>query len=224
MLTCQDTEHLLDAYLDGELPASLQSEVHAHLLECLLCRQRVGLLHAVADVVHNGGDHPSPSPDFTDRVLATMKQRSSTGRSTRRTRNILVLGSAVTAAAAALLLIVTLALPAKHESMVLGQQQTGPGFPEALAQAGEHTRQTLQAVRGTVQTLGQLGKQALEQANVAVLTDLTEAEHQPVTTVPTELLFMGQLLIPLSEILELDLDLGWYEELLETSGDELDLI
>jgi len=153
-----------------------------------------------------------------------MKERSSTKRPTRRTRTILVLGSAVTAAAAALLLIVTLAPPANHDSMVLGKQQTGPGFPEALAQAGEHTRQTLQGVRGTVQTLGQLGKQAIEQTNVAVLTDLTQAEHQPVTTVPTELLFMGQLLIPLSEILDLDLDLGWYEELLETSGDELDLI
>jgi len=224
MLTCQDIEHLLDAYLDGELPASLQSEVHAHLLECLLCRQRVGLLQAVADVVRNGDDHPSPSPDFTDRVLATMKQRSPTPRPTRPTRTILILGSTVTAAAAALLLIVTLAMPAKHESMVLGKQQTGPGLPEALAQAGEHTRQTIQGVRGTVQTLGQLGKQAIEQANVAVLTDLTEPQHQPATTVPTNLLFMGQLLIPLSEILDLDLDLGWYEELLETSGDELDLI
>ena len=222
MLDCQDIEHLLDGYLDGELPASLQAEVHAHLVNCLLCRQRIGLLQAVADVVQNGGEHPSPSTDFTDRVVAAVRARRSAERSTGRSRRIVLAASGITAIAAALVLVATLAMPDGHRTAVAGRSERDPSFREALAQAGQQTRQTIAGLRGSVESLGQIGQQALEQANTAFPTDLTAVKHQPPETVSTELLFMGQLLLPLSELLELELD--WPDELVEPSADGLDLI
>jgi anti-sigma factor RsiW len=224
MLNCRDVEHLLDAYLDGELPASLQAEVHAHLLQCLVCRQRIGLLQAVADVVHADRDHPSPSPEFTDRLLAAVAAGKSGPPRANWTRRILLFGTAVTSAAAALLLVVALTHSQRPAPVVLGTQEKG--LTDALAQAGNQTRQAIQQFRGTVESLGLLGQQALQQANQALLSDLTRAaadQTQPVSTA-TALPFMGQLLIPLSDLLELPLDRSGSDQPLEPPAEELDLI
>ena len=46
MITCQHARHLFDSYLDGELSANLQTELHAHRLNCTSCQNELALLEA----------------------------------------------------------------------------------------------------------------------------------------------------------------------------------
>ena len=219
-MDCHDVEHLLDAYLDAELPTSLQAEVHAHLLECVLCRQRIGLLRAVGDVVRSDADQPSPSPDFTDHVLQTMAERSPSRSHTLRYKRVVLLTATVTAMAAALLLVVNVMTPdASPDKRVLG----GPGLPGALADARDHTSQTWQQLHNSFAGLGQLGQQALSEANLALLSDWAEVSGGP-RAMPAGMPFMGQLLIPLTDVLELDFGDDWSDIPSELADEDLDLI
>jgi len=220
-MDCHDVEHLLDAYLDAELPTSLQAEVHAHLLECVLCRQRVGLLRAVGDVVRNDADHPSPSPDFTDRVLQAAATRSPVRPRKLRYRRVVLLTATVTAMAAALLLVVNVIGPDTQQGQgVLGDHQ---GLPGVVAGARDHTNQTWQQLHNSVEGLGQLGHQALSEANLALLGDWTEVSEAS-QTMPAGLPFMGQLLIPLTDVLELDFGDDWSDIPSTLADEDLDLI
>jgi len=220
-MDCHDVEHLLDAYLDAELPTSLQAEVHAHLLECVLCRQRVGLLRAVGDVVRSDADHPSPSPDFTDRVLQAAATRSPVRPRKLRYRRIVLLTATVTAMAAALLLVVNALGPhGPRDQRLLSDRQ---GLPRALADARDHTSQTWQQLHSSVAGLGQLGQQALSEANLALLGDWAELGGAP-QAMPAGLPFMGQLLIPLTDVLELDFGDDWSDIPAELADEDLDLI
>ncbi|HUW84372.1 MAG TPA: zf-HC2 domain-containing protein [Phycisphaerae bacterium] len=223
-MDCHDVEHLLDAYLDAELPTSLQAEVHAHLLECVLCRQRVGLLRAVGDVVRSDADHPSPSPDFTDRVVQAVAERSPMRpRKLRykRYKRVVLLTATVTAMAAALLLVVNAIGPeTSRDQKLLADHQ---GLPRALADARDHTNQTWQQLHSSVAGLGQLGQQALSEANLTLLSDWAEVSGAP-QTMPAGLPFMGQLLIPLTDVLELDFGDDWSDIPSELAEEDLDLI
>jgi anti-sigma factor RsiW len=220
-MDCHDVEHLLDAYLDAELPTSLQAEVHAHLLECVLCRQRIGLLRAVGDVIRSDADDPSPSPDFTDRLLQTMAQRSPSRPVRLRYKRVGLLAATVTAIAAALLLVVNVVTPeSSSDGIVLA---SGAGLPDALADARNHTSQTWQQLHSSIAGLGQLGQQALSEANLALLNDWAEVNSGP-QTMPAGMPFMGQLLIPLTDVLELDFGDDWSDIPSELADEDLDLI
>lgn len=218
-MDCHDVEHLLDAYLDGELPTSLQAEVHAHLLECVLCRQRVGLLRAVGDVVRSDADHPSPSPDFTDRVLQAAAARSPVRPRKLRYRRVVLLTATVTAMAAALLLVVNVIGPDTQEDQVLGDQ----GLGRVAADLRGHTNQTWEQLHSSVAGLGQLGHQALSEANVALLGDWAEVSEAS-QNMPAGLPFMGALLIPLTDVLELDFGDDWSDIPSTLADEDLDLI
>jgi len=45
-LTCRNVRQLHDAWLDGELSANMNAEVHAHLLQCPECQQQVEMIRA----------------------------------------------------------------------------------------------------------------------------------------------------------------------------------
>lgn len=219
-MDCHDVEHLLDAYLDAELPTSLQAEVHAHLLECVLCRQRVGLLRAVGDVVRSDADHPSPSPDFTERVLQAAAARSPVRPRKLRYRRVVLLTATVTAMAAALLLVVNVIGPDTHrDQRILGDQ----GFGEVAAGVRQHTNQTWEQLHSSVAGLGQLGHQALSEANLALLGDWAEVSEAS-QTMPAGLPFMGALLIPLTDVLELDFGDDWSDIPSTLADEDLDLI
>jgi anti-sigma factor RsiW len=47
-MTCQDTERLADAYVDGELSADRAAELEAHLSTCAACTERVESLRALS--------------------------------------------------------------------------------------------------------------------------------------------------------------------------------
>lgn len=72
-MNCRQAQHLLDSYLDGELPVSLRAEVHAHRLTCPDCQRAMAIVEVAGDVI--GSDRPEPlmSLSFTDRVLSAVR-------------------------------------------------------------------------------------------------------------------------------------------------------
>jgi hypothetical protein len=107
--------------------------------------------------------------------------------------------------------------------------KTGP--PDLIELPTDRLRPAIQQFRGTVESLGLLGQQTLQQANQALLSDLTRAGADKTQPVSTAMPFMGQLLIPLSDLLDLvdlppvplPLDSG-SDQPLEPPAEELDLI
>jgi hypothetical protein len=69
MITCQHAKHLFDRHLDGELPSSLQTELHAHQLSCIDCQSELALAESFGDVIAYDRCEPTVSASFPDRVL-----------------------------------------------------------------------------------------------------------------------------------------------------------
>ncbi len=69
MITCRDANQLFDRYLDGELPVSLQTELHAHRLSCASCQDELAMHEVCGDVIALDRREPRLSEGFTDRVL-----------------------------------------------------------------------------------------------------------------------------------------------------------
>jgi len=115
MITCQHARQLFDRYLDGELSASLQTEMHAHQLSCSACQSELAMLEACGDVVMlDTRREPMLSDSFTDRVL--LARRAQTARRPRDwSRAALLVGSPM-AAAASILLAVTVIMPSANHA------------------------------------------------------------------------------------------------------------
>lgn len=75
MMNCQQLQQCIDDYLDGVLPAGEQHLAESHLAGCETCRQQ---LHELQELRHalRSLPVPSPSPDFTGRVLRTARHRN----------------------------------------------------------------------------------------------------------------------------------------------------
>ncbi|MBN1341556.1 MAG: zf-HC2 domain-containing protein [Phycisphaerae bacterium] len=101
-MNCRHAQHLLDGYLDGELPASLRAEVHAHRLTCSECQRAMAVVEVAGDVI---GSDPAAAPhislSFTDRVMGAMKpaEEPRVARVVRFRRVAAFLGPIVSAAA-----------------------------------------------------------------------------------------------------------------------------
>jgi len=109
-LTCRNVRQLHDAWLDGELSANMNAEVHAHLLQCPECQQQVEMIRASGDVITQDRSEPAVDAEFTSRVLAALPEQRpvaatlpfdsiETRRSRRRRRIRLLLGGSLPAAA-----------------------------------------------------------------------------------------------------------------------------
>lgn len=72
-MNCEQARNLFDAYLDGELSAALETELHAHRLQCSSCRQALALLEVTGHVVASGADEPRLGVEFSDRLLACLE-------------------------------------------------------------------------------------------------------------------------------------------------------
>jgi anti-sigma factor RsiW len=72
LMTCRHVQQLRDPYLDGELSSSLMAEVHAHLLQCPECQQKVEMIRAAGHVIAHDQAEPSLSRDFAQRVVASL--------------------------------------------------------------------------------------------------------------------------------------------------------
>jgi len=68
---CAEFEHLVDAYLNGELNGSFKLEFESHIVECKTCAHLVAMMEAVGGIIADPGyDEPKLRDDFTDRVVA----------------------------------------------------------------------------------------------------------------------------------------------------------
>ena len=181
MITCQHAKHLFDQYLDGELSPSLQTELHAHQLQCSDCQGELALLESCGDVIAYDRCEPVLSDSFTDRVLfaqrATIKPviGSSNKLQRRWVRHVLMVASPV-AAAACVVLAVLLAGPTgqtgqpSHQTWVAGITNTVSGpSRELLNLTGKHgqgTADELAASNGFVDAmLGRCIEQVKTTAN-----------------------------------------------------------
>ncbi len=100
MISCEQTQHLFDSYLNDELSASLVSEVDAHRLECAACRHQLALMEACGNVIRLDACEPRPSADFTDRLMAILDEEKTSRRWLGISRGMKVAGGLLGVAAA----------------------------------------------------------------------------------------------------------------------------
>ncbi len=138
-MNCQEAEQLFDAYLDGELSESLRLEFDAHRLACPLCEQKLAILEACAHTLAGDDDVPALSDDFTDRVMARVRQTPVPISRLRRRR--WVTAAVLTNVAAAVAFLLWLALPHPRPGTTVATTTTAtaappqPGPAEALDEA-----------------------------------------------------------------------------------------
>jgi hypothetical protein len=125
MISCRDANHLFGRYLDGKLSPSLQTELHAHRLQCTQCQNELALYEAVGDVIAIDRREPTVSASFTDRVLLARRAQM---RPVRRNwaRTILIFGSPMAAAASIALMLSVMRPVAPTRTAVLTYQVAAP--------------------------------------------------------------------------------------------------
>lgn len=157
VMRCDQARQLFDAYLDGELSASLATELGAHRLRCAECRQALALLEVSGHIVRTDREPVQLEQNFTERLLGCMDQRSLPWLMRWR-REMYIAG---TLAAAAVIALAFLGLFDNRESKVAGikevgiqrtQEQTPTAPPKANeivptdeAGATDRTQETLEA-------------------------------------------------------------------------------
>ena len=83
MESCEKLSALLDALIDGELPASEADRVRRHLAECENCRAYVADAFAMREALEDLGDVQVPE-DFTRNVMDAVRSAPPQARSRRR--------------------------------------------------------------------------------------------------------------------------------------------
>ena len=143
-MRCEQARQLFDAYLDGELSASLATELGAHRLRCAECRQALALLEVSGHIVRTDQEPVQLERNFTERLLGCMDQRSLPWLMRWR-REMYIVG---TLAAAAVIALAFLGLFDNRESKVAGvkevriertdeQARTDPRTADEIAPTGE---------------------------------------------------------------------------------------
>lgn len=115
-MRCDQARQLFDAYLDGELSASLATELGAHRLRCAECRQALALLEVSGHIVRTDQEPVQLERNFTERLLGCMDQRSQPWL--MRWRREMYIGG--TLAAAAVIALAFLGLFDNREAKVAG--------------------------------------------------------------------------------------------------------
>lgn len=116
MITCLDAHRLFDRYLDGELSASLQTELHAHRLHCTVCQNELSLMEACGDVIAVDRCEPQVGASFTNRVL--LANRAGKAPKRRQWGRLFWMVSTPTAAAASLAFMMFTVVPAARTTVV----------------------------------------------------------------------------------------------------------
>ncbi|MCH7841022.1 MAG: zf-HC2 domain-containing protein [Planctomycetes bacterium] len=96
-MRCEQARELFNAYLDGELSPTLETELAAHRLHCADCRRSLALLEVSGHIVASDREPVELHGDFTDRLVACVKTRNS--KWTRFVRPGLYIGGPLAAAA-----------------------------------------------------------------------------------------------------------------------------
>ncbi|MCH7813128.1 MAG: zf-HC2 domain-containing protein [Planctomycetes bacterium] len=130
-MNCEQARNLFDAYLDGELSSALETELHAHRLNCPDCRQELALMEVAGHVIQSGTDEFTLQPDFTDRLLACVAADAPQRRSRRGL--IIRIGAGLAAAACVTLVLVRMIGPTPQ---VAPFAETGPDTAVSDAAVG----------------------------------------------------------------------------------------
>lgn len=172
-MNCHEAEQLFDAYFDGELSESLRLEFDAHRLSCPLCEQKLAILEACAHTISSDQDAPAVSDDFTERVMAQVRQTPVPIARLRRRRWVTAAVLANVAAAVAFLL--WLAVPQQRPgSTNVAAADRPPGAVPSLDEALQdptgvdlygyivsHVEQALAAKKQVTEDLASLPRYAL---------------------------------------------------------------
>ena len=200
MLTCRHVQHMHDRFLDGDLPASMTAEVHAHLLQCPACQHQMEISRASADVIAKDDSHYELDSGFAMRVVAALPKpavKSTIGitQRTRRRRMWRLVGMAALPAAAAGLFLAVVILPtapAPRPTFVAGKAVEAAGVQDLM-------NPTLHAVDGTRQAakdLNQLLQTSVRQVGEGVRKGIENARP-----IRSELTPMDVLLLPFNDAL-----------------------
>lgn len=71
MISCENREHWLDAYLDGGLPPQRRAEVSVHLADCDVCRQKLRSARELQRMLATMPPPPEP-PELAERQFARL--------------------------------------------------------------------------------------------------------------------------------------------------------
>lgn len=186
-MNCEQARNLFDAHLDGELSATLETELGAHRLQCAECRHQLAVMEVVGHVVAADGKHdPLLDDRFTDRLLACLDQSRPgfTHRWIRRWR----IGGSFLAAAAAIALVVTLA-PwfNRPQPRVLGdrhENETAPKLDVAADSLVHHVETTWTQRAHNAQELVEFGKMTITQVLDRLGIDEAIEQAEPFELIP----------------------------------------
>jgi len=218
-LTCRNFQHLHDAYLDADLPASMMAEVDAHLLQCPECQRQIDMVRACGNVILRDQSEPRAADDFAARVLMAMPRRDAAPSGsvvvlTRRQRRRIVLeriAAGFLPAAAAIVAFSILILPPvqpgttgpdRRAGRVLGQSASRDMISPTLALGVQDlVNPTLSSIDGASRAVGDL-------RDFAGLTlrdarEQLEASNGPSSTVNDDGMsgaFLMQMLHPLLNV------------------------
>lgn len=207
MMTCRHVQHLHDRFLDGDLPASLTAEVHAHLLQCPACQHQMEICRASADVIAKDDGHYELDSGFAMRVVAALPKPSAAAvrggaQRFRRRRWFKIAGMACLPAAAAVLFLSIVILPSApntpRPTLVAGKAVEVTGVKDLM-------NPTLDAVDGTRQAAKDLNRviqMSVQQAGEGVRQGLKETKDTSATPPRTELSPIEVLLMPFNDLVQ----------------------
>ena len=115
MITCKNAKQLFDRYLDAELSASLQAELHAHQLNCSVCQQDLAIFEACGDVIRMDAREPRLDASFTNRVMLGYAAQRRSQRP--RWQRVTMWAGGGLAAAASIVLVVVWMLPSSPPNL-----------------------------------------------------------------------------------------------------------
>ncbi len=171
-MNCDQAQNLFDAYLDGELSPGLETELHAHRLQCAACRQELALMEVAGHVIRSDVGEPKLDADFSNRLLACIEPAAPKPR--RRSQWVIRIGGGLAAAACLTIAVTSLSKP---EPQVKGEQihgapviegstepptePAGPELDEAAAKFQDSIEGVFQQIPQSSSNLKQLGQKTL---------------------------------------------------------------
>jgi anti-sigma factor (TIGR02949 family) len=73
MMTCEEADRFLDAYLDGELEPDKRAELEQHLADCPECKQQLNRLRQLRELFTANAPHYPAPPALKGKVLARLE-------------------------------------------------------------------------------------------------------------------------------------------------------
>ena len=127
-MNCEQARQLFDAYLDGELPPALATELGAHRVNCPECRQALALLEVTGHIIASDREPVILRDDFSERLLECMDTRDA--RWPYRLRRILYISGPL--AAAAVIALAFLGVFDRHDTRVASEKTEAAVAPSMI--------------------------------------------------------------------------------------------